>query len=194
MKTSADSLMGDLETIRQLLEEDDGPENRRPENRRVDNSDTSTAIDGIATDNVQPNGDSPMMRDLQPGFAFVSNQPTDVIGATEPEADAAPRLHKGGFKAETGLVMSRARALIEEHPNAWSPQQTDELCAALKVRIDDTVHQWIDDTLNRHRKSLEDRLVQTIQNELAEHLQLLDATSSAEELLTPASLNKTNDG
>lgn len=186
--------MGDLETIRALLEEDDGQEQVGQEDGLAAQHDAPTPFNDIVTDNVQPNGETPAMHSLAPDFAIAPAQAADPINIADAHADPRTSVHKNSFKAETGLVMSRARALIEEHPNAWSPQQTDELCAALKVRIDDTVHQWIDETLNRHRKSLEDRLVQTIQNELAEHLQLLEIESSAEELLTPKSLNKTNDG
>lgn len=198
MKTNPDSLMGDLETIRELLEEEDWQV--QPDNAHASNPEPSVAKelaqpdDKVGSECVQSEASEERadasaaiddLTELNPTTTepdTQSDSQSDTQSAAHPSAQVNTTpgtLLDRAFTAEADLVMGRARALIEEHPNAWSPQQTDELCDALKVRIDDTIHQWIDETLARHRNVLEERLVRTIQNELAEHLQLLEIDSGA---------------
>ena len=70
--------------------------------------------------------------------------------------------------------MKRARTLIGQHANEWSPQQTDELADALRVRIDDAVAQWIQTSLSAHASELQERLLTTVRLELARHLEAFE--------------------
>jgi hypothetical protein len=76
-------------------------------------------------------------------------------------------------------VLNRARALIQQYAHQWSPQQTDDLSAALKVRIDDAVQTWINDSLVAHREELEQHLQRAIHDELTKHLQLFEPKASS---------------
>lgn len=190
MKANPDSLMGDLETIRELLEEEDWPADQADTCSLDSVSNTEPDVAAATSDSELAARAELPMADAEPLLPrtdlgatpdLTPDATIEVSAEVEPTSRpaAAQDLFDRAFTSETDVVMSRARALIQEHPNAWSPQQTDELCDALKVRIDDTVHRWIDETLARHRRVLEDRLVKTIQNELAEHLQMLEVDSGA---------------
>ena len=72
--------------------------------------------------------------------------------------------------------MERARGLINQHANQWSPQQTDELADALRVRIDGAVEQWIQTSLSAHAAELQQRLLNAVRTELARHLEAFERT------------------
>ncbi len=135
MKGSANGLLGDLESIRALLEDDDLP---------------IASVDADIDVDVESANDA-----------------------------AAPPLLSGHFHSDTAVVLQRARALIQQYAHQWSPQQTDDLSAALKVRIDDAVQRWINDSLVAHRHELEQHLQRAIHDELAKHLQLFEPKASS---------------
>lgn len=145
MKSNANGLMGDLESIKALLEEDDEP-----------------ASWDIAAEPVQE----------------TSFKTTDTTtSATAASLDA---LLGTDFHDATATVMARARGLIEQHPNRWSPQQTDELGDALRVRIDGAVQEWISASLTAHAGELQQRLLNAVRDELARHLEAFETNADSE--------------
>ena len=80
------------------------------------------------------------------------------------------------FHEASAEVMERARGLINQHANQWSPQQTDELADALRVRIDGAVEQWIQTSLSAHAAELQQRLLNAVRTELARHLEAFERT------------------
>ena len=81
------------------------------------------------------------------------------------------------FHEATAEVMQRARGLINQHANRWSPQQTDELADALRVRIDAAVAGWIKTSLDAHALELQQRLLNAVRDELARHLEAFEHSS-----------------
>jgi len=171
MKSKANGLMGDLESIKALLEEDD-----------LD----STAVWELAAEPVSESGVEPAPKSTQDSAKETTNEaaadPVPVLvdpvladeiaptPVTSSSAAALDAILGSDFHDATAQVMARARGLIEEHPNKWSPQQTDELSDALRVRIDDAVQEWISTALAAHAGELQQRLLDAVRDELARHL------------------------
>lgn len=122
----ASGLLGDLESIRSLLEESQEAPARAGED------------------------DVPLLEDVVHGGVSVNE--TFVSGEGEfADSDEASGLNEDIFKAllsdewreSARELLDEARAAIEKHQTDWTPEHTDELNAALKVRIDETMQQWL---------------------------------------------------
>ncbi len=121
-------LLGDLESIRSLLEEN-------------------------AEDPAHTGEDEvPLLEDVVHGGVSVNE--TFVSGEGDFDAnDESSGLNEDIFKAllsdewreSAREILDEARAAIEQHQTEWTPEHTDELNAALKVRIDETMQQWLRD-------------------------------------------------
>ncbi len=154
MKSNANGLMGDLESIKALLEEDDEP----------------TSWD-IAAEPVQ---------ELSVETSATNTPATSATSTTSATAASLDALLGTDFHDATATVMARARGLIEQHPNRWSPQQTDELSDALRVRIDGAVQEWITASLTAHAGELQQRLLNAVRDELARHLEAFETNADSE--------------
>jgi len=190
MNSSTDKsngLMGDLESIKALLEEDDLTEvpeslsealNPLPDISshavEMEVEDESVDKDVPIEDTLASDEHVPLITD-----ALISFDP--VTGISEPTAPKAKgsldELLGSDFHDATSEVMQRARALIDQNANQWSPQQTDELADALRVRIDDAVGQWIKTSLDAHALELQQRLLNAVRDELSRHLESFEHTS-----------------
>ncbi|MEM7217936.1 MAG: hypothetical protein AAF515_06190 [Pseudomonadota bacterium] len=152
------ALMVDLEVIRDLLHEEELQ---------------ATELDPAAPPlEAMPPEDAP--REDQPALEMQEIVvPEDLGGAFEaaaPASDVTSMLLGPEFAAQMATILGKARDTIEEHPTDWSPQQTDELVDALRVRIDDAVLAWVRESLATHTEELELRLLSAVHNELADHL------------------------
>jgi len=162
MKSKANGLMGDLESIKALLEEDDlGSDAVLWE---LD----AEPVTGPAVESVKETAQA------DPVSALVDPVLTDEIApnpVTSSSAAALDAILGSDFHDATAQVLARARGLIGKHPNKWSPQQTEELSEALRVRIDDAVQEWINTALAAHAAELQQRLLNAVRDELARHLE-----------------------
>ena len=62
------------------------------------------------------------------------------------------------------------RRRIEQDRSEWSPKDTDALADALKIRIDDSVRQWLAETLEANIGRLRERIVSELSTELLSHM------------------------
>ena len=67
-------------------------------------------------------------------------------------------------------MFADARANIEANSTEWLPEHTDELAAALKVRIDSSVRAWLAETLEANIHRLRERIVSELSEELLTHM------------------------
>lgn len=67
-------------------------------------------------------------------------------------------------------MFADARANIEANSTEWLPEHTDELAAALKVRIDSSVRAWLAETLEANIHRLRERIVSELSQELLSHM------------------------
>ncbi len=167
MKSKANGLMGDLESIKALLEENDISADSALWQIEVESVDLEPVQEATQADQV------PILTDALPADADLPEELTSTP-VTSSSAKALDAIVGSDFHDATAQVMARARGLIEQHPNQWSPQQTDELSDALRVRIDDAVQEWISAALASHAGELQQRLVNAVHDELARHLESFD--------------------
>ena len=165
---ASSSLMGDLESIKSLLEEEEAAP-----------TEAAGALDSGSTDDLFRNA---MSQPVEPTAAEVPDVPPVVVSEASVADPVSPQsaptsldeLLSEKFHSATGEALGAARSLIEAHSTDWSPQQTDELSEALRVRIDDTVRCWMSAALAAHAHELETRLLDAVQGELTRHLDALE--------------------
>lgn len=210
MKSSTDKsngLMGDLESIKALFEEDELeavpeslsealnplPSKEAPEqapeqatNEATDGAELEAALaelehdlDAGATDSPIDSPIDSLIEEELPVLQEPLQSFDPATGLSEPLASIkAPsnleELLGEEFHEATAEVMQRARGLINQHANRWSPQQTDELADALRVRIDAAVAGWIKTSLDAHALELQQRLLNAVRDELARHLEAFE--------------------
>ena len=63
-------------------------------------------------------------------------------------------------------LFNDARSRIEQNREVWLPQDTDDLAAALKIRIDASVRAWLAETLEANIGRLRERIVSELSTEL----------------------------
>lgn len=163
-KGDPNTLLGDLESIRSLLDEpEDGAEQRGTE-----------TVDS-ASDNHDD--DVPILDDVVTG-AIELNEPDEPApfepSAVSPEDglddETIKALLDDEWRERAGDLLGSARDDIESNSDLWQPEYTDELGEALQVRIDDVVHGWIGTTLNNNIDSLRQALISALQSELDDQL------------------------
>jgi hypothetical protein len=67
-------------------------------------------------------------------------------------------------------LFNEARSTIELNRGDWMPEDTDELSTALKVRIDKSVREWLEETLRANIDLLRQRMVHELSEELLKNL------------------------
>lgn len=163
-------LLGDLESIRALLgeaEHDPRPGGKAPGAEAE--PDTGSGSEGSGEDDV------PLLEDVVRGGVSVNETFLSGQGDFQ-DSDEASGLNEEVFKAllsdewreSARELLDQARQAIEQHQTEWTPAHTDELNEALKVRIDETLQQWIRQTL----ASRADELRRTLLSALSEQIRL----------------------
>ena len=144
-KASADptsALLGDLESIRALLELEDGDE------------------DYHAPQSSQPDSDVPVLEDVVDAGA-------DTAAAnSEPEpnlnSDAGP--DESSDSADD--LLAQLRRTIGEHREDWTSKESHALNDTLTAIIDETLQSWTRDTIVTHIPQLHEALLTKISEEL----------------------------
>ena len=122
--------------------------------------------------------DVPVLEDVVDGaisvnetlFSRRTEAPVDDDGPIGLDDAAIEALLADEWQEATKTVLDDARSRITEAPDAWTPQDTDELNHALKIRIDDTVREWIRETFRQHIDELRGRLRTVIAREISEQI------------------------
>ncbi len=175
-----DELLGDLESIKELLdeEEDDGQ---------------TTAKSPL---------DVPLLDDMVEG-AYTLDDSDSLLSASpalgggrRPRTSPAPAKDESGskylsedlfdtllgdrWKSSASDILTEARGAIEAHRNDWTPEDTDELNAALRVRIDETLTEWLKETVKARMNELHAVLLETAEATIDEKVQALIEARRAE--------------
>lgn len=120
---SKNALLGDLESIRTLLDEEARAE--------------------------QDAADVPLLDDVVEGALRLTEPPLEAGMIFDPDAPGGlddelfEALLGEGWKQSAERILDQTRATIEEHRTDWAPEDTDELNEALKVRIDAALRKWL---------------------------------------------------
>ncbi len=154
-------LLGDLESIRSLLEEADASSPAE----RDDEPDASA--------DAGRDEDVPLLEDVVHGGVSVNE--TFMAGEGDfRETPDASGLNEELFRAllsdewreSARALLDEARDAIEQHQTEWTPQHTDELNAALKVRIDETVQDWLREVVQSRVDELRQALLETLRQQI----------------------------
>ena len=158
-------LLGDLESIRTLLEQ-------------PGNGDSRQAPDPgggpPAEDSGRRDDDVPLLEDVVHGG--VSLNETFLGGQGDFEIDAGDSgLNEDVFKAllsdewreSARELLDQAREAIERHQTDWTPEHTDQLNEALKVRMDATLQQWLREALASRVDELRQSLLDALSDEIS---------------------------
>ena len=143
---SSDELLGDLESIKQLLDEED--------QRQDDAADPA----------------APLLDDMIDGAyelretSFLSVTP--ALGGGQPNRknkqlneDLFDALLGDDWKSSAADILTGARGAIEAHRNDWTPEDTDDLNEALRVSIDETLSVWLRETVRNRMDELRAELL-----------------------------------
>jgi hypothetical protein len=149
-----DSLLGDLESIRALL---DRPADPAPPS---DDSD-----------------DVPVLEDMVEG-AFTVNESVFTSRASFDDGTAADTGKSGladdtikallgdEWRAQARKILADARSTAEGSGAGWSAEQMNALNESLKVRIDRTLDDWLVEMMNSRIDDLRTRLLAVLETEL----------------------------
>jgi hypothetical protein len=84
------------------------------------------------------------------------------------------------WKSSASDILTEARGAIEAHRNDWTPEDTDELNAALRIRIDETLTEWLKETVRTRMDELHAALLQTAEATINEKIRALIEARRAE--------------
>lgn len=159
------ALLGDLESIRSLLQPPDA---------------------GDADDDV-PDDEVPLLEDVVHGGVSLNESFLSGEGDFDPgregsglDDDLFKALLSDDWRDSARDLLDHARAAIEQHPDEWTPAHTDELNQALKVRIDETLQAWLRDLVQSRMDDLRATLLAAMEREIEDVVsaRLLDQNSN----------------
>ncbi len=142
-------LLGDLESIRKLLEDDEGEIQQKPAGAEADLDDVKV----------------PVLEDI-----FDPDPDPDPAGT----APTTPALDDDLFRAllsdqwrdSANAVLREAREVIDEHQADWTPEATDTLNDILKARIDATIQGWMRGMVVTHMAELHEIMLKALSKDL----------------------------
>lgn len=165
-------LLGDLESIRSLLEEAE-PADGAP-------ADDEPAADPAGKQAAPSGGDEdvPLLEDVVHGGVSINETFFSGEGDFRDSAEASG-LNEDVFKAllsdewreSARELLDQARDAIEQHQTEWTPAHTDELNEALKVRMDETLQQWLREALASRVDELRHTLLMALSDEIQQTIE-----------------------
>jgi hypothetical protein len=157
-------ILDDLESIKDLLD------------------DEAVASQEASGDHAEAEEPVPILDDLVEGALSVTEADFDRTGPAsdgrEPgRVDQAvfDALLGDEWKAAASGLLTEARGAIEAHRNEWTPEDTDELNEALRVRIDETLTAWLRQTIAERVHELRTELLEVAEGVITERIALLEA-------------------
>ena len=147
-----EEILEDLEDLHDFLHEDDVPE--------LTDTAPAPADPGVDLTNtaIEPEAETlPVLQDRVEQTSQAQHAISD---------QAINQLLGDAWQDTADQLLEEARGTIEDNSTLWQPEDTDELNRALKVRIDDTVRQWLGDVLKAHIHVLHERIVTELADEL----------------------------
>jgi hypothetical protein len=145
------ALLGDLESIRDLFDEDQ-------EERHEDPSSEDGAVEQV-----------PLLDDVVaiPDAELAEPAQDDVpVAGPQMDDDLFQALLGDEWRTSAALVFTQAREKIEENSLQWAPEDTDNLNAALKIRIDETMQGWMRSMVIEHMANLHETLLEVLGAEM----------------------------
>lgn len=175
-----DELLGDLESIKELLDEED--QSARPAaGQAPDVPLLDDMVEGAYTLD-----DSDSLLSATPALGGgrrprgQSSTPIQQAQDKYLSEDLFDTLLGDKWKSSASDILTEARGAIEAHRNDWTPEDTDDLNAALRVRIDETLTEWLKETVKARMDELHAVLLQTAEMTIDEKIRALVEARRAE--------------
>lgn len=140
-KDSADSeeeLLGDLESLRSILDDEDTP-------------------------GEEDDASVPLLDDVVSDTA-AADAPAEV-GPGQLDEDLFQALLSDDWRESATAIIDRAPEIIGEDA-AWTAKDIEALRKALQLELDETLNAWIQDALARHAEALRTELLEALSHEL----------------------------
>ncbi|MEE8078602.1 MAG: hypothetical protein V3T18_06350 [Pseudomonadales bacterium] len=147
---SPDALLGDLESIRTLLDEDSEGHSAAAEQPLEDSTDSRQIDDQV-----------PLLEDVVAGAAPSAGPDSGMDDAL---FDA---LLDDNWKETAAELLDETRSAIIEHGGQWTQQATEDLDEALRVRINATLAEWLRNVVQQNLADLRAHLLQAARTELS---------------------------
>jgi len=153
-RETQNALLGDLESIRSLLETDS---TKAPRGRQT----------GDETD-------IPILDDVVEGALEVDEASLTSSAELGADEGGAPGLADETFDALLGdqwrqaseRILQGARRHVEQEARHWSGDEVDELTEALKLRVDEALNEWLSDLVSSRIDELSDVLSEVVRVEV----------------------------
>jgi hypothetical protein len=149
------SLLGDLESIRALLESGQ-PKKGAPR-----------------TAEPEQGSDVPMLDDVVEGALRVDESPLsgrdfdrDAQGPSGLADEAIKALMGDEWRESADRIISAAHRSMRDASSRWSDAQTDTLAATLRRRIDGVLEDWVNEIALANLDSLRRRVLEAIEDEI----------------------------
>ncbi|MGD8416105.1 MAG: hypothetical protein PVH91_03515 [Pseudomonadales bacterium] len=157
---SADDLLGDLESIKELLDE---------EQAQARDRDAGVPLLDDMVDGAYELTDSASLLAATPALGSGNGNgksrylPEDIFDA----------LLGDRWKSSATDILTEARGAIEAYSSRWTPEDTDELNEALRVRIDETLTEWLKATVAARVDELHAELLRAAETVIDEKIRAL---------------------
>lgn len=154
---SKDDLLDDLENIRSLLDKE-----------QLKNAASDEA-------NSEPVNPVPLLDDVVGGGLGLDESPltertADIEDVGGLDDDLFAALLGDAWKTSAAEMLKETRADIEANRERWSPEHTDSLNEALRVRIDETLKVWLAELVHSNLADLRDTLLRAIDDQLKQEI------------------------
>ena len=156
--TPGSNLVGDLESIRTLLDEKEHTANEPEIDDEPDADDVPVLQDVV--DGAFEVDESPLVRRVE-----LNSQGTAILGDETIKA-----LLGEEWKNHAADILAKAQDAASQAAAEWSPEQTDELGRALKVRLDGIVNTWLSRIVAEGIDDLREHLLDAIDAEVSRHI------------------------
>lgn len=175
----ASGLLGDLESIRTLLDDGDAaPRGDRHDSGDAEDADEAApaSVDDGADADAGNDADVPLLEDVVHGGVGLNQ--TFFAGEGDFAEDADEPSHSGLDEALFKTLLSEewrdnsrdlledVRDTIERDQAEWTPAATEDLNEALQERIDETIDAWLHDLVARHIDELRQVLLDAVGDQL----------------------------
>lgn len=158
-RASGGNLLGDLDSIRTLLDE---------EEKQTRTADEQPTPDAEEVPVLQDVVDGALQVDESPltGRAALSTDGTAALGD-----DTIKALLGDQWKENAAEIIANARNAVAADGTEWSPEQTDELGKVLKARLDGIVNIWLSRIVADGIDDLRSQLINAMEAEVTSRIE-----------------------
>jgi hypothetical protein len=159
-KSKESELLGDLESIRTLLNDADESPATNTQERSDAAEEQVPLLDDIVDDCSLGDDEAPVVAPVEES---ADDATTDDGGIDQELFDA---LLGDSWKETAAELLKETRATIERSRSHWSPQDIDDLNNALHTRLDATLRNWLRLMVQEHIDDLRVSLLEATRTEI----------------------------